>query len=836
MLIELFSEPVRIALGATAAAAALAAALLAWRKQPAGRVVIAVAVTTAAAIALLGERAVGWLVDAAAPDAATDFNQHRWVLLSPWGRVGLAVGGACVAGVLILSALSAARIASPWRRALMVGLRTGAALCALILFLEPAVELRQVAREPNRVAVLVDDSLSMSLRDQAGGPTRAQRARSIIDASADTFRRWRADHHIDFYTFSDALAAAAGEDSVGTAPPTGKATLVRQALEQVRARYRGGDLAGIVLITDGIGTGDFAEGAGLGAARDFLRSLDTRVHTVWAARPGLKDVAVPRILADEFAFARTVVKVDAVVRSTGYGPRRIPVTLSRAGQPLRRKWVDVPAGDQEVKVEFEFTPQRVGRYVYEISTPVASDEAVKENNARSFVLRVIRDKIRVLQVAGQPSWDVRALRGMLKQNPNVDLISFFILRTQDDISNASNDELSLIPFPTHELFEEQLPSFDLIVLQNFDYAPYGIAPYLDAIASYVRGGGGLVMLGGPKSFASGGYADTPIAGLLPVELPRGRPGPDKLVDTRPFSPVLTKTGRVHPITALRFEPGDNAAAWKALPPLDGVNLVGDAREGALVLATHPNLKTPSGKPMPVMSAWQVGQGRALAVTTDSLWRWGFLAAARPDSDGGAYFKLWDNAIRWLMDDPELRYLRVASDRIEYAPDQSVRLDVHLLDQDYRARVGGQVSLEVARGADPRKAKVVSRATVTTGDGGEVARDLGALQPGVYRVTARAQVGSRRVEAGDIFLVRGASEELDRPAPTQGLLDVIAKATGGRQLGASDALPADLPLDQPRIVRVDRRSDVELWSRPWLLIAALVLLGLEWGLRGRIGSL
>jgi uncharacterized membrane protein len=780
------------------------------------------------------EQIIGWVIDSSAPDSA-DFNQHRWVLLAPWGRAGMAAGLACAIAVVALSWTAAARIASPWRRAALIGLRAAAATCAVVLFLEPAIELRQVAREPNRVAVLVDDSLSMSLRDDSDGPTRAGRARALITASADTFRAWRGEHQIDFYTFSDALVAAA-EDTVGTAPPAGKATLMRQALEQVRARYQGDDLAGVVLVSDGIGTGDFAQGAGSGAGRDFLRSLDTVVHTAWAAKPGLKDVSVARILADEFAFARTVVEIEAVIRSTGYGARRIPVTLSSDGKPLRRKWVDIAGGTQEVRVAFEFTPAKVGKYVYEIATPVAPDEAVAENNSRSTVLRVIRDKIRVLQVSGQPSWDVRALRGMLKQNPNVDLISFFILRTQDDISYASNDELSLIPFPTHELFEEQLPSFDLIVLQNFDYLPYGIAPYLDNIKSYVEGGGGLVMLGGGLSFSSGGYGGTPIADVLPVTLAPPYGSPDTLLDEAAFAPTLTEQGRVHPITALRFEPSDNAAAWKALPDLQGINLVEGVRKDALVLAVHPRLRTRGGAPMPLIAAWQAGEGRALAITTGSLWRWGFVAASQPGNDGGAYFKLWDNAIRWLMDDPDLRFLRVDSDRIEYAPDAAVRLAVHLSDRDYRPRVGGAVTLEVSRGSDPVTAQKVARAELTTGEGGEASHELGRLEPGVYRVVARARVGDRQVQAQDIFLIREASEELSHPAPTEELLEVIARATGGRHLGAVEQLPADLALAEPRIVRVDRRTDVELWSRPWLLVLALLCLGLEWALRGRIGYL
>src|SRR5919109_43471 len=132
---------------------------------------------------------------------------------------------------------------------------------------------------------------------------------------------------------------------------------------------------------------------------------------------------------------------------------------------------------------------------------------------------------------------------MLKSNPNVDLISFFILRTQDSISLVPNDEMSLIPFPTRELFEHQLPSFDLIILQNFEYLPYGIGDYLENIRSYVEGGGGLAMLGGSTSFSSGGYYGTPVADALPVEL-YGPFDSGPILDTGKFSPVLTPAGQV----------------------------------------------------------------------------------------------------------------------------------------------------------------------------------------------------------------------------------------------------------------------------------------------------
>src|SRR5262249_5792288 len=374
----------------------------------------------------------------------------------------------------------------------------------------------------------------------------------------------------------------------------------------------------IVLVSDGAATGSFDEDSGDGAVRDFLRSLDTKVHTVWAAREGLKDVAVAKVMADEFAFVRTVVRIAAGIRTTGMPAGKVPVTLSTDGQPLRQKLVDLPAGDHDVNVTFEVTPPRVGRYVYEISVPVADGEAVTANNTRSFVVRVIRDKIRVLQVAGQPSWDVRALRQMLKSNPNVDLISFFILRNQDSVSLVPNDEMSLIPFPTRELFEQQLPSFDLMILQDFEYLPYGIADFLENIRSYVEGGGGLAMLGGPASFSSGGYYGTPVAAALPVEL-FGPFDSGPLLDTQKFSPVLTDAGVLHPVTSLRYAAADNLATWSSLPQLEGVNLIAGAKPDATVLAYHPRLRTKAGKPMPVIVAGDYGKGRSLAVTTDTLW-------------------------------------------------------------------------------------------------------------------------------------------------------------------------------------------------------------------------
>ena len=833
MSFALLSDEHRIALAALVLVGAAIAGLLVWRRAPPWPAIACLAAALLAGAALGIDRAVALLAEGATP-ADQPFDEHELTRTSPWGPVGLGAGAAATLAIVALGVVSTRGIASPWGRSALIALRTGAALAALVLFVEPAIELRDVAREPNHIAVIVDDSLSMSLREDEDGPTRFERARELLGASEATFSAWREDREIDAFRFSDDLERAALE-TVTAGDPEGRSTRFRRALEGLRDAYEDRDLAGAVLISDGIPTGAYRDGAERGRARQLLRSLGAPIHTFWVGRPGLKDVAIADVRVDELAFVRTVVPIEVVVRSTGYDePRRIPLTLSEEGEPVRRKWIDLDAGDTEKRVRFEYSPPRTGTFAYEVSTPVADDEAIEVNNSRSFVLRVIRDQIRVLQVAGQPSWDVRGLRSMLKDNPNVDLISFFILRTQDDVTRVPDDELSLIPFPTRELFEDELPSFDVVVLQNFNFAPYRLGRYLENIRRYVEGGGALVMLGGELSFSSGDYHGTPVGEALPVELSPSR-SEDSLLHEGGFSPALTRAGASHPVTALRHDPADNRAAWTELPELRGVNRVVGARPDAAVLAVHPNVRTDDGERMPVIVAGEHGDGRTLAITTDSLWRWDFAAAGQSGIEP-RYHEFWQNAIRWMIRDPAFEHLQVAADRREYEPGASAEVETVLRDRDYEPVDGAVVELHVERQGHDHARETLLETELTTGEEGTAAHALRDLEPGLYRVEARAQAAGDRQTAPERFVVGRAPRELERPAAESELLAEIARQTGGEHFAEADSIPPDLAFEEPRVVRVDRRTEVELWSRPVLLVLALLLLTLEWGLRQKLGTL
>ena len=823
----------------------------------------------------------------------SDWNEWRVVSMAPFGWPGR-IFGLCAAALIFFMAWRALRAETPRRRYLLLGLRTGGLLAALVLVFQPALKLRNVTRMPNHVAVVVDTSESMGLAEQDGPgggkpETRAARAAALLRREQATIEGWRESHKVDFFTFGDRLQAASESQLTrpGGTPSRDSATRIREALAAVRQRYDGRDLAGIVLLSDGQDNGRLAAVTGeLDAdTRDFLRTLDAPVHTLTVGKPGLRDVAIARVLADQFAFARTAVEVEARVQilgaqAAGWAGRHLPVTLRRDGQPVLTVDVEVAPDQTEYRVVFPFTPERVGKFVYEISTPVLPGEAISENNHRAFVLKVVRDKIRVVHVAGRPSWDTRFLRGLLKHDPNIDLVAFFILRSPADVEFVSSEETSLIPFPCEELFQEQLRSFDLIVLHNFNYNAYCAQFLQPAIVPFVNDGGAVVMIGGDLAFSSGGYYGSELAQILPVVLSpddvggralEGAGAQSALIDPEPFRPRLTPAGKSHVVTALRLDVRENAARWESLPPLEGLNLVARARPNATALLSHPKLKDSDGNPMPVLTVAEFGKGRTMALQADSTWRWGFGALSpkpapitesergdrdadakaepgRPASDpdgarGSGYQRFWEQAIRWLVRDPALRLLRVETPDSEYRRDQPIRVDLRAFGPDYQPAPRSEVTLSLSRlgtfdpPAGGKAAEALSPGrlsrTVRTDEDGSATLEWEPLPPGGYRVTARAVLGGRPAEDSEVFLVRGAGRELENPEADGRLLRLLSTATAGEARTEADGLDG-LRFHPPHVVRVNQHRDVELWHNIWVLLVATVCFGLNWALRRNWG--
>ena len=256
-----------------------------------------------------------------------------------------------------------------------------------------------------------------------------------------------------------------------------------------------------------------------------------------------------------------------------------------------------------------------------------------------------------------------------------------------------------------------------MIFQNFNYAPYGVEPFLSNVRDYVEGGGAIAMVGGDLSFAErrlrrdrAARRAARRAAAHAAGVDRRRATRDLTTDT--FRPRLTAEGRTHPVTSLVLDPRENEQRWGKLPPLEGINRVPRARAGATTLLAHPTLKGGDGKPAPVLVAGDAGKGRALALLTDSGWHWGFLAAGEGD-DGRAFQRFWENAIRWLVRDPALTLLRLELDRLEYRRNQPIAVRVRAMHADYSPAPGGRGDAGAWRRRPPAAPPTPSRCAACT---------------------------------------------------------------------------------------------------------------------------
>lgn len=723
-----------------------------------------------------------------------------------WVAIALAVA---LGGFVGWSVLQLREETRPLRRRVLMGLRVLTGLLAWVVAVQPRTLTERFEEREGRLAVLVDVSRSMSLPHSE--ESRRTRAQALL-------AEWREDApSVAAFTFGERLEPADLTRLSEALPAEADQSRLGAALFSLVSGEEHEDLGAVVVISDGADRTDFD--------MQSLAHRGVQVHTIAVAEPSLRDDSIAEVEADPVGFLRRSARVRVLIRSTGGPGGPIPVTLRRDEEVVHEVAVEVPA-DGEAYVEIPFVPTRMGRSVYRVSIPRATDDAVPENNERAFLVRVVRDKLRVLLVAGQPSWEQRFLREFLKRDPSTDLISFFILRNTTDLTMAGPDELALIPFPTDELFNEHLGSFDLVVFQNFEYGPYQMASYLPRIRDYVMRGGSFAMLGGPLSFHSGGYADTPISEILPVGLP-ARSATDTVADGA-FSPRIVDGMERHPLLALLPDASQNVGAWAQLAELHGINRVTSVNATSSVLLEHPTESMPGGAAHPVLVLGRAGEGRTLALTTDTTWRWGITTGGLT-GDASAYERFWDRAVRWLSRDPVLEPARLTTDRERYGPGARANIEGVLRDERYAPHAGASVELVLLDTAGAE----VARARARTDGQGEVSSTLALpSRPGAYRVEARLS-GRDGASAEEWLVVEAGGDELADARANPSLLESLSDATGGTHFSEPSDAPDLASLSTTRRRSLGVRQNAPL-STGWAFVAVLAAFVAEWMLRRRWG--
>lgn len=671
-----------------------------------------------------------------------------------------------------------------------------------------------------KVVVLADTSRSMAIPQTGESRTRAE----VRNDALEQMRKSAGDVRLDVRAFSVGKQQPFAIDN----GERGQRSDLRSAVRGVLAAADERPLA-FVVVSDGT-LDDPHVAADDAALSAFASETGVPISTVATTRTSPRDAAIRRVNTARTSVAHVPFSLRVEVTCTG-GLRCEDLTvaakeLREEGAPALLASGIAHVEDGRALVDLTVTLERAGTRTLALSIETPEGDEIPENNTRYLTFEVARERVRILHVAGRPTNDVRALRSYLKQNASVDVVAFFILRAPNDYPKADPDELSLIPFPVDELFSDHLPSFDAIVLQDFDAQPYGLNRHLPAIQRYVRAGGGLVMVGGANSFVAGGYAGTPLASVLPVGMD-GSPGASS-ADVATFEPTWTSMGQQARLLGPLRE-----VIGTTLPPFAGTNVLGDVVPGAIALWTHPTRRTPSGAPMPVLAVGDMGDGRAIALGVDGTWTLEFSDVGARTA-GRGYAALWDGLLGWLMRDPRFEPSQIdvpdgcianQPTRVQIGPlpesVQQVTLDIVHTD----GKTGAKVSVNARRGASKDGTQGL------IGDDGNASLTLPALPSGGYVATATLQLGDGAGSAGtkvkrDLACEVGGDEWADSEVHPDHL-ERIAKATGGMAVDASRVQSLRFP--KPTVVSSEKRVAPVAPAWAWALLATLAA-GLNWYLR------
>jgi hypothetical protein len=740
--------------------------------------------------------------------AALDFEsvQHPWL----WLVLAVAAVAALVLTYRGIFRRSERRLT--W---LLMALR-GAGLAALLFALaRPTWTRENETVEPSRLAVVLDNSLSMSLADPSGRPRYAL-AREMIERlkrrleNRDTGRRLA----VDLFDINGASLDNLPEQ------PTVERTDLARAVREATARLRSRPLAGIVLVSDGMDNTGRQQTLG---EQDFpeLAGLSVPIHAV-GFRPdsgAALDLAVRKPEAPERAMVNNEIKVRVPVSKKGGPKTEATVSIKRGRDVFVSQKVSFPAGNDEQEVVLTMTPREAGSFVYTAAVEAGSGERFLGNNFAHFPLRVDKEKIEVLYLEGFLRYEYKFLKRHLEDDPDVNLTSEV---------RRLNPELGE-PAGARRLTPERLKKTHVVILGDMEAAFLSGAEQ-QALVRWLeeKGHHALLLLGGYRSFGPDGFRATPLADVLPVVFAREPP----FQSEDPFSLSLTEKGRESPIFQVSGDRVKDAATWSAAPPLLGQGLVLRAKPGAEVLAENPNpAARVDGKPAVVVATQRYGDGRTMVLTADTTWRWSRLPRIHGQADT-LYSRFWSQTIRWLagrQQDDKQALLVVSTDKPDYAAGKPVTVRVRRQPRPDLPLDTAEVAVEVTK-TDGRTAAVQMRATSADPD-----LFTGTYYPtagGQYQVAAALKNASGLLaNQASEFLVQGSDLELADTGTNRAVLQSLAAATGGSYFDIEDAdqLAERITGKKRRTVRVQR---TEFWDSPGLFVFFLAAVTTEWVVRRR----
>ena len=750
-----------------------------------------------------------------------------------------------VPGLLVLAAVAIGLFFSyRQKHSMPVGVRwlAGSLKWIGFVFLLGFILRPEVVRSFNRPgtnhwAVLLDTSASMTLKDQSSSRSRADRLNEIIHPDPDGWQKKLAeDFVVDSFIFDVRLGKPAADAPLAF---DGPGSALARALGDLRDRYQGRPLAGILVITDGSPT-DAA------AIDSKLQGLPPTFPLVLVPEQSLVDLSVTAATAQATLFEDAPVMVDATIAARGVAGQTVVATVrEHGGKSLGQQRKAISKEDETWIARFQVRPEEIGTAFFDVEVTLENpgdlQEATLENNRRIVAANRDTGPYRVLYLGGRPNYEHKFLQRALEEDPEVRVTSLIRIARREpkfDYRSRAGERSN----PLYRGFEaqEEAERFDepVFIRMNqkdgelaagFPKTPAELFPFDTVIIDDVEAaffdreqqrllqrfiserGGSVIMLGGAESLDTGGYNGTPVGEMLPVYLDPATPAGAPVAGR--FN--LTREGRLEPWARLRATDDGEAQRIEAMPEFQNIHRLPAVRPGATEVG---KLELTEGS-SPALAVRRYGRGRTAVLAISDLWRWGL----RGPEDRADLDKTWRQTTRWLLADVP-RPLAVKAETA--AGGQMITTE--LLGDDFQPDEAGGVTLRVRR-PDGTWTSISPRPHASKGGTLEALHT--ATEPGPYlaEATTRAADGKPALTARAGWVVNALRDEYLAIKPDMAAMNRLASATGGRILtpdGLDEFVAGLKNLPMP----VTETRSEPLWHSPVWLLAALVCFIGEWSLR------
>jgi uncharacterized membrane protein len=726
----------------------------------------------------------------------------------------LALVAVVLAAAALLRAWQTSASLPPRRRAALIALRAVALLLVGFCLLRPVIVVPSARISNAVVPILVDASRSMRLADADGGASRFDAAKRLVQERL--LPALDPSFTVEVLAMRDALSA----QPLARVTPDAGASDLRGALADVNERYRGQQVAGIVLVSDG------AETASETSAPPTSGGPPVFTVGVGAPRPP-RDREVLAVAVGDTSLSDSVVDLTATVVGRGYGGAPVELRVLENGRAVHIRRVTPPDDGTPVTERFKVSPRQDAASVYQVELAADAGELTVDNNRYSVLFRPPGRRRRVLLVEGAPGFEHSFLKRawLMDRGLEVDSIVRKGRNERGEMTYYVQATRARSPALAtgYPLSREALFTYDTIVLANVEEDLLSREQFDLTIDFVAERGGGLLMLGA-RSLAPSGLMRTPLEELMPLEFSDrvGRASVGTTAGARLNRVALTAEGVRHPVMQLGPTPDEVRKQWDEMPSLGSTTALGAGKPGASVLAVTVGA---GGVERPLVAVQRYGRGRSMVFAGEASWRWRMMLP----SSNRTYETFWRQAGRWLSA-PASDPVALSAPSVTVGGHGDATLDVR--DASFRPVADASVVIKVT---DPGGVAHELQAVPDAEVAGRFVATLPTDQPGLLRLDAEARRGSDLLgTAREWTLVGGVDTELADPRRNDDVLERIARETGGVRVNADAArslrdrlVAAAAAASRPPVQR-------ELWQTPWMLALIVGALCVEWGLRRRWG--